>query len=348
MDKVSWARRATIQQMNWRKNNNVLLGQNGRQNGVAKEYILPADQWLLGTWEDANLRNLLLHYLEVEQIQANQGKHNLKSSWTQCANLFFPFRYHPHMKYMLASFLRRELNLDVSRIDAVELEYAAPGKLAPRYLLGESGGKRGSGQTSPDIAILFTCDDGKCGIYLVENKYTEHHFYPCSAAKKTLRSKYRLRGLEPNPAPERCKNIKELLEDPSGNCHQVSWGRHYWPILMHSINGSALQILRYCPAMQDGYQLLRQQALAQGIADSGLFDYIFSGVAYDERDIELIGCLNDLGMADFRRDWGRLFNISSGVKFHCFSHQELVSWITRSRSTYVQKWGKYVCDRYGY
>ncbi|MFH1141422.1 MAG: hypothetical protein V1724_07160 [Chloroflexota bacterium] len=186
MDEVSWAKKAEIQQRKWRENNKVLLGQNGKQNGVAKEHILPADQWLRGTWGDADLRNLLLHYLEVEQIQANQGKHNLKSSWTQCTNLFSPFRYHPHMKYMLASFLRRELDLDVSRIDSVELEYAAPGKLAPRELLGETGGKRGSGQTSPDVAIVFTCDDGRCGIYLVENKYTEHHFYPCSAAKKTL------------------------------------------------------------------------------------------------------------------------------------------------------------------
>jgi hypothetical protein len=85
---------------------------------------------------------------------------------------------------MLASFLNSELNLSISSIDGIELEYTAPGKLSPELLRGEMHGKRGSGQTSPDVAILFQCKDGKCGIHLVENKYTEHHFYPCSAAKK--------------------------------------------------------------------------------------------------------------------------------------------------------------------
>lgn len=351
MDKVLWAKNAEMQQIKWRESNKILSGQKGKQNGVTKDYILPSDQWLCGTWEDTHLRNLLEQYLEVQNIQANQGKHNLKSSWTQCANLLFPFRYYPQMKYMLASFLKREFkeySLDISRIDDVELEYAAPGKLSPEYLLGEAGGKRGSGQTSPDVAITFTCSDGKCGIYLIENKYTEHYFYPCSATKKNLSTQYRLRGLAPNLAPERCKNVNELVKDPINNCHQVTWGRNYWPILLNSINRSNLQNLHYCPAMKDGYQLFRQQALAQGIADSGLFDYVFSGVAYDKRNLELIGCLSDLGMPDFRGDWPRLFKSSSQLRFHCFSHQDLVAWVTRSRSSYIQQWGKYVCDRYGY
>lgn len=348
MNETPWDEKAKIQQIKWRKESGVLLGQNGKQNRVTKEYILPANKWLHGTWEDEDLRNLLEHYLEAEQIQANQGKHNLKSSWTQCANIFFPFRFHPHMKYMLVSFLKRELNLDVSSIDAVELEYAAPGKLAPRHLLGETSGKRGSGQTSPDVAILFNCADGTCAIYLIENKYTEHNFYPCSAAKKTISKEHSLQGLKPNPDPGRCRNTKELIKNPAGNCHQISWGRKYWSILGDYVDNDVLQNLPYCPAMRDGYQLLRQQALAQGIADIGLFDHVFSGVAYDERNNELIGCLDDLGMTDFRRDWPSLFNSASKVKFHCFSHQELVSWVTRSRSTYIRKWGKYVCDRYGY
>ncbi len=348
MVEISWAKEAEVQQVRWRKKNKVLLGQNGKQNGVMKEWILPPDKWLSGTWDDTHLQNLLVHYLEGEQIQAHQGRHNLKSSWTQCANFFFPFRYHPHMKNMLASFLRRELNLDVSTINAIELEYAAPGKLAPEHLLGESGGNRGSGQTSPDVAILFSCDDGKCGIYLVENKYTEHHFYSCSASKKTLSAEHRLRGLEPNPSPEHCRNVRELVSDFTSNCHQVSWGRKYWAILNESLDSNTLQVLPYCPAMNDGYQLLRQQALAQGIADAGLFDYVFSGVAYDERNRELVGCLSDLELTDFTRDWPRLFNSSSKVRFHCFTHQKLVSWVMRSRSDYIREWGKYICQRYGY
>jgi hypothetical protein len=348
MSEISWTRETGLYQLNWRKRNKILPNQNGKQNGVEKDYILPANQWILGTWDDTDFRNLLTNYLDIDQIQANQGKHNLKSSWTQCANIFLPFRYHPHMKYMLASFLKKELNLDITSIDGVELEYAAPGKLSPRYLLGEQGGKRGSGQTSPDVAVTFTCRDGKCGIYLIENKYTEHHFYACSAAMRTLSREHRAQGLECNPDPERCKNIEECINDPYGNCHQVKWGRKYLTILKSSVNIDIFSRLPYCPAMRDGYQLLRQHALAQGLADSKLFDYIFSGVAYDERNKELISCLSELGLPNFITDWPNLFNRESQVKFHCFSHQKLFAWVMRSRSPDIQKWGKYICDRYGY
>ena len=104
--------------------------------------------------------------------------------------------------------------------------------------------------------------------------------------------------------------------------------------------------LAYCPAMTDGYQLLRQQALAQGILNAGMFDYVISGVAYDERNIQLLGCLKRTGIDDFRVEWSKLF--TSGVSFHSFSHQALVAWVTRSRVDYVKKWGEYVSDRYGY
>jgi len=348
MSSLSWSKEAEIQQLNWRRKKEILPGQNGKQIGVEKDYILPVNEWLSGTWDDTDFRRLLSNYLEVDQIQANQWKHNLKSSWTQCANIFFPFRYHPEMKYMLASFLKRELDLDVTSIDEIELEYAASGKLSPRQLLGEQGGKRGAGQTSPDVAVLFTCRDGKCGIYLIENKYTEHHFYACSAAQKIISPEHKTQGLECNPDPERCKSTKECIRDPEGNCHQTQWGRHYFSILHKSINELEFRNLPYCPAMKDGYQLFRQHALAQGLVESGLFDYVYSGVAYDDRNHELIGCLSEIGLSDFRKDWPSLFSTQSKVNFHCFSHQAFLSWVLRSRSPYVLKWGKYICDRYEY
>ncbi|MDD5510357.1 MAG: hypothetical protein PHI12_06090 [Dehalococcoidales bacterium] len=342
---LSWSNTAGIHQTNWRENKEVLIGQNGTQNGVEKDYILPANQWLLGIWEP--VRDSLDDYLVSDEVQANEGKHNLKSSWVQCANLFFPFRYDPHMRYMLRSFLKRELNLDISTIDAVELEYAAPGRLAPKHLLNERG-KRGSGQTSPDIAILFSCVDGSSGIYLIENKYTEHHFYGCSAAKKTISKEHLQQGLKPNPDSTRCRNVKGLVDNPSGYCHQIAWGRKYWSILADSIEKDAWRSLPYCPAFRDGYQLLRQQALAQGIAESGLFEYVYSGVTFDERNTELVQCLSDLGRSDFTTDWPKLFNDNSKVRFHSFTHQDFVSWISRSRSTYIREWSKYVKERYDY
>jgi hypothetical protein len=285
-------------------------------------------------------------YIEVEQIQANAGKHNLKSSWTQCANTFFPFRLNHNMKNMLASFLNRELNLNVSFIDSIDLEYAAPGKLSPSYLLGEQGGMRGSGQTSPDVAVQFSCKDGKCGIYLIENKYTEHHFYGCSAAKKTIDKAHSHLGLRPNPDLDRCRSITTLINDPENTCHQIAWKRSYWTRLIDHVNKPVWRNIPYCPAMHDGYQLFRQQALAEGMIDLGLFDYVISGVAYDGRNTELMACLNNIGINDIRRDWPTLFSANSEVIFHCFSHQQFVSWVSRSRSNYIQEWGRYLRNRY--
>ena len=53
-------------------------------------------------------------------------------------------------------------------------------------------------------------------------------------------------------------------------------------------------------------------------------------------------------ISDFRKEWADLFNIDSEVIFHCFSHQHLVSWVTRSRSSYIRSWGSYLNTRYGF
>jgi len=343
MIKTTFSNQAREQQLTWRKKQPGLPKETGMQNRVRYDHILPEDKWMFGVWED--IRDQLQCYLTTSGIQANTGKHNLISSWTQCVNIFFPFRVNPSAKRMLASFFTRELGLKVATVDSIEFEYAAEGKLSPRQLLREEKGMRGSGQTSPDVGISFTCEDGKCGIYLIENKYTEHHFYRCSAAKKTLSKSYAQRGLVPNPNPKRCRNIATLLSDIDANCHQLAWGRQYWSILKNCTS-EGMDELAYCPAMTDGYQLLRQQALAQGIVNAGLFDYVISGVAYDERNIELLGCLKTTGIDDFRVGWSKLFK--SGVIFHCFSHQALITWVTRSRVEYVKNWVEYVSDRYGY
>ncbi len=342
--RLSFSSQAQRHQCEWRRGQSGMTMRLGTQNKVEYEHILPRDEWMSGVWD--RLRKPLVSYLDASMIQANEGKHNLKSSWTQCANVFFPFRVDANARRMLASFLTRQLGLQIASVDSIELEYAADGRLSPSQLLGEKNGMRGSGQTSPDVAILFTCDDGTCGIYLIENKYTEHHFYGCSAAKKTLDASHLKRGLEPNPSPGRCKDLKALVADYRSACHQVSWGRQYWTILRGTANERVLRELPSCPALADGYQLLRQQALAQGIAESHLFDHVYHGVACDSRNDRLISCLRRLGMTDFRTDWPTLFN--SDVRFHCFAHQDLVDWVTRTHSRFIRDWREYVRNRYDY
>lgn len=331
-------------QISWRNKTHLLEGQYGLYYGKPRKHILPDEQWLQGVWQP--IRDSLATYLDVSGIQPSSQKNNLKSSWTQSANLFFPFRWHHHMRRMLASFLSRQLDLTVTSIEAVEFEYAAPGNLEPKRLLGEQGGSRGSGQTSPDVAVIFGCEDGKSGLYLIENKYTEHHFYKCSGADTRPGQGHISIGLQPNDNPDRCRNVMGVYGNPDAMCHQQEWRRKYWRLLKDSINEENLQACGVCPALTDGYQLFRQQAYAQGIADSGLFDLVVSGVAYDKRNMTLISCLKSVRINDFARDWSRLFNTS--VRFHCFTHQELVSWVTRSRSGFIKEWGQYANDRYDY
>ena len=336
-------RAAEIHQLAWRKSCNIAAGENGKQNGVERDYILPSDKWLLGVWQP--IRSSLGEYLEVSGVQANTGKHNLKSSWTQCANVFFPFRQYPSFRTLFARFLADKTGFDVDQVEQIEFEYAAPGTLEPKRLLGETKGKRGSGQTSPDIAVIFGTADGKSGLYLIENKYTEHSFYDCSGAKPP--SELEARGLEPNPNPERCKHLSEIIADHASMCHEHKWGRRYWEILHDTFDAQIAVTIAVCPALRAGYQLMRQQALAEGIVRSRLFDFVVHGVSFDERNYTLVSCLKPLGIENFSSGWGRLFR--SDVRFVCFTHQELVSFVERQSSgSTLASWVDYVSRRYGY
>jgi hypothetical protein len=342
--RASFNQEAEQYQAQWRRKNKLAEGDWGWQNGVQREHILPARRWVLGVW--APIRDDLVGYISASRIQANTGKHNLKSSWTQCANLFFPVRSDRELAEVFAQFLSSQTNLRIASIEGIEFEYAAPGNLEPKSLLGELGGMRGSRQTSPDVAVLFGCEDGSSGIYLIENKYTEHSFYDCSGAAKTVSKMHSLLRLPPNRHPERCRQAVDVHMRPEEMCQQEAWGRKYWSLLKDSMNEESLRICGHCPALKGGYQLFRQQALAQGLAESGLFDHVISGVAYDSRNHALKCCLQSIGIDDFTTGWARLFD--TPVMFHCFSHQDLVQHARKSSSSFIQKWVKYVTNRYGY
>ena len=72
-------------------------------------------------------------------IQRNTGAHNLKSSWVLCANLYFPFRDFADGRDLLAAFLRRHANAEITSLESIELEYAECRELQPSKLLGEEG-----------------------------------------------------------------------------------------------------------------------------------------------------------------------------------------------------------------
>jgi len=325
------------QQLNWRSEH-IDTKELGEQNGKKRPWILPKELWEEGLWPgiQSSSAHSLTNYLEKNDIEKHDGVHNLKSSWVLCANLYFPFRRDPTL---LAGFLKEKVSSLIESVDTVELEYAEEPPLGPAPLLGEPAkGKRGKNQTSPDVAFIL--NNGK-GLILTENKYTEHSFYECSGRNKDYG----------NTDPSRCLDFKQLYSDLEHSCYQLHWGnkrrpnRKYWNYLKVSENGQ--KILKRCPAAVSGCQLFRQQALAEGIAERGNYDFVISCVAYDNKNQTLISCLKSTGIDDFRAEWSNLFDGKAGFK--SFSHQQFVTWIRENDSDSKWKdWLSYVKNRYGY
>ena len=80
----------------WRKGQKINQDQ-GTQNNRKRTWILLRSNWEDGLWDDLRTDSgdsdiQIAPYLKREMIQRHTGSHNLKSSWMQCANLYFPFR----------------------------------------------------------------------------------------------------------------------------------------------------------------------------------------------------------------------------------------------------------------
>lgn len=321
-------------QLSWRKIQDI-SPEYGMQNKREYSHIIPKKEWHKTIWSP--IRDDLLQYLKIQNIQHHTGTHNLLSSWILCANLYFICRTNTSFRKLMEQFLSMKLGCEIDSILNVELEYALQGKLSPKELLGEDDGKRGAGQTSPDVAFVFEHNKIK-GLVLTECKYTEHSFYACSGRKKTHNS-----GKKPNPNPERCLD-NSVFTDINTKCHQYVWGRKYWDIL--EINNSIIKKLKGCPASKAGYQLIRQQALAEGIAKNSEFNPVYSTVAYDERNIVLNKSMRTTGIMHICNEFGELFK--GKAIFSSWKHQEWVEYVRNNCTEDLQKaWIIYMKTRYG-
>ena len=324
-----------LAQIEWRKKN-ITSPKYGFQNGKDYPHIVPRHLWEETLWQ--GIRTELPTYLKEKEIQSHTGTHNLLSSWVVCANLYFIIKKDDDFRSLMLGFLQRNVSRNITRISDVELEFALPGAASPENLLGEKGGTRGSGQTSPDVAFIVETETGN-GLILTECKYTEHSFYPCSA-RRTTDSENKVA----NPDPTRCVN------QPAGVtykniCHQSVWGRKYWNHLTLSDHGRV--VLKCCPACTAGYQLLRQQSLAEGIAAKSDFADVYSAVAFDERNKPLITCLRTTGIPDFTKDWEQIF--TGKTIFKTWTHQQWVEYVRQNAKTDLQRhWVDYLHARYGY
>lgn len=325
-------------QTEWRKYH-LKFERFGQWKGCDYPWLLLKDSWEEGLWPGIGpeSENPLSAYIQETGVHRHTYSHHLNSSWILCANLYFPFRATADGRALFASFLKHQVAEEIESLKEIELEYAEDGELHPSHLLGEMGGIKGMGQTSPDLGLLV--NKGR-GLILVESKFTEHSFYGCSAWKHEGNSRR-----SSNPDPDRCNHPVNIVKDPANQCHQAAWGRKYWDHLAPIVNQEVLSALPYCPATRYGYQLFRQQALAEGIAQSGRYDLVVSAVAFDERNDALNTALKRSGIAELK-NWGNIFR--GKAQFAVFTHQQWVRWVQEhDDSQQWDDWLRYVYSRYG-
>lgn len=332
--------RMTDFQIIWKITNLPHINSNGYQNGKSYKHILPKsneqENFFISIRDE--LFNPEKGYLKSNNIKPHTGIHNLLSSWTLCANMYWPFN-NKEGKKLLSKWLNECLYLDIAEIIKLELEYEDPDPdLKPDSLLGENNqGMRGSGQTSPDLAILFKTASQKNGILLIESKFTEHSFYVCSGyQKKSITINI------VNPHPERCLNPTNLLASDFQDCHLGIWGRKYWNLLKSDLNQDAFKSLSRCPMSTSCYQIFRQQALARGFEKK--YDIVASCVVTDERNIALINSGKSIGMSAFPSGWKELF---PNLPFFWLTHNSWFSFVKDNNADRRwNEWIDYVENRY--
>lgn len=327
-------------QISWKNNHLPHIILQGWQNGHQYEHILPRIN------EEENfyppIRSLLFNkpngYLSTSHVKPHTGIHNLLSSWVCCANIYWPFN-NTEGKILLSEYFKAQTNLDIETIQSVELEYEDDDlDLKPSKLLGEENkGIRGSGQTSPDLAIVFKTKDGEDGILLIECKFTEHSFYICSGFKKKNSS-----GKEPNQNNTRCLDTKGIVASHFTDCHLTKWDRKYWDLVGNDLDTGKFSALSRCPMSTCCYQLFRQQALAKGFQLR--YSIVASCVAMDERNTTLLNSGKRTGLKQFPQGWHELF---PGLPFFWITHQAWFEFVKANNANgRWDDWIEYVGERY--
>jgi len=168
-------------QSEWRRDH-VACSEWGWFNGRQYEWILPLHLWEQGLWPGirSDGQYPLTEYILENRIHKHDNCNNLKSGWVHCANLYYAFGQTETGQELLSGFLHAAVSEQVQPFShpSLELEYAEPDIHHPSVLLGEICGSRGIGQTSPDLGLLVNAAQG---LILVESKFTERNFEPCSA-----------------------------------------------------------------------------------------------------------------------------------------------------------------------
>jgi hypothetical protein len=336
-------------QLTWKARTLPHVEEPGLWQNQPYHHILPYRYREENLWNGIRANGLfrLETYLSPRKIQPHTGRDNLLSSWTLAANLYFAFGQSVEGQAILAGFLAQVIDARIAAVTAVELEWEhKDDSLKPPALLGEKDGSRGTKQTSPDVAFEVVLKDGSTGVILTEVKFTEHNFYACSIRKQ----------LSPQRVSDTCDDLSKLKQNPCGDCGQhTAKSRRYWDHLANVFEWAAP--LNRCPAATAGYQLFRQQALAEGLAKESEMTLVVSSLAYDERNTGLLRSLRSTAtrntpnpLEDVRTGWPQLFKSTAKSQFKAFSHQSWVEFVRQAKGApaWCGEWAEYVGDRYGF
>lgn len=315
--------RMLARQVAWREVCCPEVRRPGTWQGRPYDHILPAPEWARNLWP--GIEKSIPQYLLEKKVQAHLGKHNLLSSWVLGASLYFPFGEDEEGRALLADFLRVTVDPRIQSVTEVALEFVDEGKLRTELLLGEKGGTRGANQTSPDVGARVSLDGGGQGLVLIEVKFCESNFSSCSARK---------RELKPQGRENECDDLDKVLGDPGSRCAQDRcYSRRYFDHLGDPLRAVAAASATRCPAAVNGYQLFRQQALAEALANCGSYELVASALAYHADNVGLAKCLKGIGMGDVGQ-WGALFVGRSS--FTAFPHQAWVRHV--ASSSQLDRW----------
>lgn len=292
------------------------------------EHILPWEDRFFGLWP--GIRSDVLGYLEEGLISPHPSWHHLNSSWTLAANAFFPFRSCQGGQELLASFLAAHVAPEIVGVSEIELEFQDPPPFDQESLLGETGGRRGQGQTSPDVGVKVTDETGARGVVLFEVKYKESDFEDCSQYKK-------LEGGERSA----CHGLRSLIADP-GRCPFTESGRRYIPILRAALSaGMRGSADRPCPAANGGYQLARQQALAEALVAAGAYGFAISTVIVPMAN----NPIHRIDQTSTLSDWGSIFDGQS--RFVTVHFEDLLGYVESTDGpAWTAEWVDYMRSRY--
>ena len=220
--------------------------------------------------------------------QLHTWGHALNSSQAFAVNLFGPARFSKAVARALWNTLPAAGDgPGPDRVD-VHFEYSGPDKAFAKAELGEAGKP-----TQIDVAIEGMFPGGVRQMQFIEVKLSESKFGSCRGAKRGKNA--------PNPAPDRCRNLSEILENPGKQCWLTDVeGRRYWQVIGRATSGMNMKADERggCPWQGGLYQLMRNWALARAMLDRGLAARINLAVCVHPSNHAAIALTTEVAGAD--------------------------------------------------